>query len=632
MTSATTPLSSDHPASRRTSRWHATRELLGKVWRLALPYFNSEQKWHARLMFAGIVALTLASVGMSVLANQWYGVFYNALENKDAPGFWRSMGWFVPLALFTILIGVYKFWLTQLLQLRWRTWLTQRYSERWLSGNALYGIELARNASANASAAAPGSSPDDISAPPDNPDQRISEDVSLFTSYTLNLTMGLLDAAVTLVSFVGILWALSGPLSFSVGGAEFTIHGYMVWVAVVYALLGSWLTHLIGRPQVRLNFVKQRFEADFRHHLMRLREYADAIALDRGQAAEKPAVAQRFTSVISSTYNLMVAQKRLIWFSTGYSQIAIIFPFLVGAPRYFAGNITLGNLMQISSAFGNVQGALSWLVSNYSSIAEWKATTDRLLSFEDAVVLAERWDTADATERPVVVPAGTGDGLGLRRLTLRLPSASNEPGRTVVQDASLSFAPGDAVLVQGPSGCGKSTLFRAAAGIWPYGHGEVRMPSDAMFLPQRPYLPNGSLREALAYPNPPNTYGDEALRTALRGAHLPHLSNALDEQATWSQRLSPGEQQRLAIARALLRQPRWLFADEATSALDEATEAPLYDQLREMTAGRGGGLVSIAHKPSIHRFHNQVIQFEAPSDSQATGQLSTRPIGPSTSG
>lgn len=627
MTSATTSPFPANPANGRTSHWQATRELLGKVWRLALPYFNSEQKWPARLMFAGIVTLTLASVGMSVLANQWYGVFYNALENKDAPGFWRSMGWFVPLALFTILIGVYKFWLTQLLQLRWRTWLTQRYSERWLSGNALYGIELARNAATAAQGPEAGTTSNDIASPPDNPDQRISEDVNLFTSYTLNLTMGLLDAVVTLVSFVGILWALSGPLSFSVGGTEFTVHGYMVWVAVVYALVGSWLTHLIGRPQVRLNFVKQRFEADFRHHLMRLREYADAIALDRGQVAEKPAVAQRFTSVISSTYNLMVAQKRLIWFSTGYSQIAIIFPFLVGAPRYFAGGITLGNLMQISSAFGNVQGALSWLVSNYSSIAEWKATTDRLLSFDEAVAQAERWDAAGATERPVVVSARTG-GFALQGLTLRLPSAASatQPARAVVSDATLAFGPGDAVLVQGPSGCGKSTLFRAAAGIWPYGSGEVSLPTDAMFLPQRPYLPNGTLRAALAYPAAASTYTDEALRQALTSAHLPHLAGALDDEAAWSQRLSPGEQQRLAIARALLRQPRWLFADEATSALDEATEAPLYEKLRAMTVERGGGLVSIAHKPEIKRFHNKIIKFGESLDAQKAGNLSTAAI------
>jgi putative ATP-binding cassette transporter len=589
------------------------RQLTAKVWQLSLPYFNSEEKWRARLLFAAIVSLTLAGVGMSVLANQWYGVFYNALENKDAPAFWRSMGWFVPLAFFTIVIAVYKFWLTQLLQLRWRTWLTRRYTERWLSGNALYRLELERNAK--------GASAGHANLITDNPDQRISEDVSLFTNYTLSLTMGLLDAVVTLLSFVGILWVLSGALSLQVGGYTLAIEGYMVWVALVYALAGSWLTHLIGRPQVRLNFVKQRFEADFRHHLMRLREYADAIALDRGQAAERPAVAARFNSVITSTLNLLVAQKRLIWFSTGYSQIAIIFPFLVGAPRYFAGTITLGNLMQISTAFGQVQGALSWLVSNYSSIAEWKATTDRLLTFEEAVMQAELWDAADATERPVVVPAAADGGLALHQLTLRLPSASTDPGRTVVHDASLTFAPGDAVLVQGPSGCGKSTLFRAAAGIWPYGHGEVRMPSDAMFLPQRPYLPNGSLREALAYPNPPDTYVDDALRAALSSARLPHLSAALDEQATWSQRLSPGEQQRLAIARALLRQPRWLFADEATSALDEATEAPLYAQLREMTAGRGGGLVSIAHRPSLARFHNRSLRFDPSGADQRAFQL-----------
>lgn len=601
--------------SRIAGKLRGFQHFSGRVWALSAPYFRSEDKWKARGLLAAIVALNLAAVYMLVLLNDWNRVFYDALQNKDAAVFWTQLGRFTYLAFAFILIAVYRFYLTQLLEVRWRAWMTTHYLQRWLADHAFYKLELARftgPASGDAGGAAnPPSSPD-------NPDQRIQEDISLFTTYSISLSMGLLNAVVTLVSFVGILWSLSGAFAFTLGGASYSIPGFMVWMAVLYCTLGSIATHYIGRPQIQLNYQQQQVEADFRHHMVRVREYSESIALDKGEAVERAHLDTRFAAVLSNYLRLIKKQKNLVWFTNFFGQAAVVFPFVVAAPRFFSGAIQLGQLIQISSAFGRVQDSLSWLVDNYSSLAAWRATTDRLTSFEDnisALVQQARKQAALNSSASHAPGMGTAPGtLAVSRLTVKLPT-----GATLLSDLSLQAGPGESVLLKGPSGSGKSTLFRALAGIWPFSTGQTHLPADAMFIPQRPYFPDGSLRDALAYPQPAARYSDAALKQALTDALLPDLAARLDEKNAWSQKLSGGEQQRLAIARVLLKQPRWIFADEATSALDEAAEKILYARLLAQTQQSGGALVSIAHRPSVAAFHDKL--WELKKRPEGTGAL-----------
>jgi putative ATP-binding cassette transporter len=558
-----------------------------QAWALTKPYFQSSQKWKARGLLVAIVALNLGLVYMAVLFNEWNKLFYDALQEKNAAVFWAQLGRFTYLAFAFIIIAVYKFYLTQLLEMRWRAWMTGHYLQRWLSNHAFYQLELARFTQ----------QPNVDTRNPDNPDQRIQEDINQFTGYTVSLSMGLLNAVVTLASFIGILWGLSGGFAFSFHGTHYNIPGFMVWMAVLYCLAGSILTHYIGRPQIKLNFEQQRVEADFRHHMVRVREYSESIALDRGEAVERVQLDLRFDRVLGNYLRLIKAQKNLIWFTSFFGQAAVVFPFVVAAPRFFSGAIQLGELMQISSAFGQVQGSLSWFVDSYSSLAAWRATTDRLTSFEASFrALAPVNTTQSATDS---IALETHD------LTVALPT-----GAVLLTGAALHAGPGDSVLLQGPSGSGKSTLFRTLAGIWPFTSGSVTRPADAMFIPQRPYFPNGPLRDALAYPTSPSAYTDAQLRQALDEALLPQLTGQLDLADAWSQKLSGGEQQRLAIARVLLKKPKWVFADEATSALDEATERSVYKRLLALVNTAQGAIISIAHRPSVAAFHSQRWELE----------------------
>lgn len=561
-------------------KFAAFKTFTTQAWALTRPYFASDQKWKARALLAAIVLLNLSLVYMAVLFNDWYKVFYDALQEKNASVFWAQMTRFAWLAFAFIVLAVYKFYLTQLLVLRWRAWMTNHYLTRWLSNQAFYKMELLRFAAA----------PNTTGHNPDNPDQRIQDDINQFTNDSISLSMGLLNAVVTLASFVGILWGLSGNFAFTLGGQTFDIPGFMVWMALLYCLVGSVITHYLGRPQIQLNFEQQRREADFRHHMVRVREYSEAIALDRGEAVERSQLERRFGLVLGNYLALIRAQKRLVWFTSFFGQAAVVFPFVVAAPRFFSGAIQLGELVQISSAFGQVQNALSWFVDNYSSLAAWRATTNRLTSFEAS------FQTLALSDKGLV--ATDSEVLSSADLHLALPN-----GSVLLDQAQLLAQPGDSILLSGPSGAGKSTLFRALAGIWPFASGHLSRPPDSMFLPQRPYFPNGPLREALAYPQEASLFSDDELTSALHRALLPELSTRLDEVGAWSQTLSGGEQQRLAVARVLLKKPRWIFADEATSALDETSESLIYETLLAQIQQGHGAIVSIAHKPAVAAFH-----------------------------
>ncbi|MEK9802733.1 MAG: ABC transporter ATP-binding protein/permease [Curvibacter sp.] len=566
------------------------KAFLGRAWALALPYFQSDEKWKARSLLAAIVALNLAFVYTLVLFNEWNRYFYDALQDKNYPVFLEQLIRYTVLAFIYIIIAVYRFYLTQHLEMGWRAWMTRHYLQRWLDHQVYYHLELTRYA-----ALVPDQSPD-------NPDQRMQEDLKLFTTATVGLSMGLLNALVTLASFVGILWTLSGEFSFSWNGTEFAIPGFMLWVAVLYCAAGTVLTHYVGRRLIPLNYEQQRREADFRHNLVRVREYSEAIALDRGEAVEYKQLDLRFGHVLANYVKLIDAQKRLTMFTASFSQASTVFPFIVAAPRFFSGAIQLGTMMQIASAFNRVQDSLSWFIDNYDSLAAWRATTDRLTHFESAIQKASQ-------AAPLQRETAARGGLQASDLTLALPT-----GDRLLAHTALQVQPGDSILLSGPSGSGKSTLFRALAGIWPLASGRVALPPSSMFIPQRPYFPNAPLRDALAYPEPAEKYDDDTLRQALRDALLPQLVNQLDVTDAWGQKLSGGEQQRLALARVFLRKPAWIFADEATSALDEEAEKTLYGKLMALVRSGNGAIISIAHRHTVATFHSHSWTLEKGSD------------------
>ena len=548
----------------------------GGFWALFKPYWFSEEKLIARLLLLAIIGLALGMVYMNVRINQWQTLFFNTLQDKNQAEFYRQITWFAVLATCWIVMAVYSLYLTQMLQIRWRRWLTNNYLKEWLGDRTYYRMQLTGTQT-------------------NNPDQRVAEDLKIFVDETLNLSVGLLNAIVTLVSFVGVLWVLSGPLTVPMGEYQIVIPGYMVWAALLYAVAGNVLTHKIGRPLIGLNFNQQRYEADFRYSLARFRENMEGVALYHGETDELTTFNSRFKNIFSNWWNIMRRQKQLTWFTSGYGQLAVIFPFVVAAPRFFSGSIPLGGLMQTASAFGYVRESLSWFITAYTNFAIWKATVDRLVGFHLAVLEAQRQQRANAgIDREL----GAAGELQLQHLQVDLPTE-----QLLVSDATMSLKQGQHVLIQGPSGSGKSTLFRALAGIWPFGRGRIVQPEqfDALFLPQRPYFPLGTLREAVAYPARAALFDDEQITEVLGSVGLSHLLPRLNEVANWGMQLSGGEQQRVAFARALLQRPAWLFLDEATSNLDDASQMRLYELLSQRL--KGSAIISIAHRDQLAEFH-----------------------------
>jgi len=561
---------------------------LAIVWRIASPYFYSEDRWAGRILLAAVVAIELSIVGLNVLLNSWNNAFYNALQDKDWDAFVYQLGYFCVLATAFILLAVYQLYLNQWLQIRWRRWLTETYLDRWLAGANHYRMQLLGDAA-------------------DNPDQRIAEDVRQFIDAgILPIGLNILNAVVTLGSFAVILWNLSAAAPLHAFGIKYDIPGYLLWAALVYAVGGTIFTHLIGRPLIALNFQQQRYEADFRFNLVRVRENSEQIALLNGERAESAGLLQRFSNVVANWMAIMSRQKKLTFLTAGYRQAAVVFPYIMVSPAYFAGAVQLGGLMQTANAFGQVQDALSVFVNIYRSLAEWRAVVERLAGFDHSITAAR-----EAATTPPVITLAPGDApaVSISDLVVRLPQ-----GTPLVSASKVSIKLGEQVLVSGPSGSGKSTLFRALAGVWPFGSGTITVPKNArvMILPQRPYFPIAPLAAAVAYPAGRESYDEGKIAGLISAVGLPALADRIEEEAHWNRMLSLGEQQRLGIARALLSEPDFLFLDEATASLDEPAEAALYQLLqRELPRAT---IVSIGHRSTLAAFHQRRLAFTREGD------------------
>ena len=564
-----------------------TREFILGLFHLITPYWNSEEKKSARLYLAGIITLTIAAVYMTLLLNEWFNSFYSALQNYDSDAVYRGLLRFTGLAFAHIAFAVYSYYLQQRLALRWRKWMTKNYLAKWTGQQMYYRLEMFSQGTA------------------DNPDQRISEDINLFTARTLSFMSGLLRSATTIVCFIFVLWNLSEVLSFSAAGQEIHIYGYLVWTALAYSVLGTWITHKVGHRLVSLNYLQQKLEADFRFSMVRLRETAESVAFYNGAAKEEAFLSNRFMTLLRNTLFIIKKQKQLSWLTNSYAQIAIIFPFVVAVPRYLSQNISLGGLMQIANCFGKVQDAMSYFVDVYASLAEWQSCAERLLSFDKHIAAIEK-ETEEKSGS--LVREETPDRLRLTDVTISVPAIDeNKRTREIISSAACTIRSGEHVILKGPSGSGKSTLLRTLAGFWPYvkGHISIPAPSEMMFIPQKPYIPMGTSAEAASYPL--ETADEEILSPLLVECGLSHLMEKPDTEADWSHILSLGEQQKLAFVRVFLRKPKWVFLDEATSAMDEETEEKMY---RLLTALPGTTVISIGHRSTLDKWHNRVLRIE----------------------
>ncbi|MBC3458840.1 MULTISPECIES: ABC transporter ATP-binding protein/permease [Pseudomonas] len=552
----------------RYTRWGA------QFWQLAGPYFSLRRSWRPLLAFALLLVLTLFAVRLNVLFSFWYNGFYSALQALDQTAFWYLLGVFAVLATIHVLRSLFAFYVTQAFNIRWRVWLTERLTADWMHGDAYYRGQF-------------------LAEPVDNPDQRIELDVNAFVTGSVSLALGAVSALVSLVAFTGILWGLSAPLA--VAGIE--VPRAMVFAVYVYVLIATWIAFRLGQPLIRLNFLNEKLTANFRYALMRLRENAENIAFYQGAQVERGTLLGRFFALIGNAWALVFRNLKFSGFNLGVSQVAVVFPFILQAPRFFSGAIKLGDVMQTAQAFGQVQDSLSFFRESYDTFAQYRATLDRLTGFLDA--------NQQASELPRVVSVDQEHALGIQGLQVRRPD-----GHALIADLDLNLHSGQALLIKGPSGSGKTTLLRALAGLWPYAEGEVRRPlgTQALFLSQRPYLPLGDLRTAIAYPAQGAPGDDARMQQALRQVNLAHLAERLDEQRDWSRILSLGEQQRLAFSRVLFNRPQVVFLDESTSAMDEGLEHALYSLLRaELPATL---LVSVGHRSTLAGFHSHRLEVD----------------------
>lgn len=554
------------------------RMFLRSVWtHLIRPYWTSEEKWIALGLLGGHLTLMGLFIGVSVYLNYWNNDFYTALQELNASAVMKLLGVFSVLAFCSILVFTFKVYLLQNLEIRWRGWMTKHFVDVWTKDKRYYALQLTGNGT-------------------DNPDQRIADDTHQFINTSLSLSLGLFQQVVTLVSFLSILWTLSGTLHIPLGSITLSIPGYMCWAAFIYAVGGSFVSYYLGRPLMRLSYEQEKREANFRYSLVRFRENVEGVALYKGEDLEKNIFNTRLNQIVDNVYTTI---KRVFvinsWVSC-YSQVNMIFPAILAIPRLFAKEITFGGLIQTLKAFDQVSHALSFIVDNYPSIAGWRATTNRLLEFKLSM--------ENLPSAPLSLTPHAKEEIHVNCDHIRLPH-----GPVLKEDLSLTFNSGEDVLITGPTGIGKSTLIRVIAGLWPYGKGAVKMPSSScLFLPQKPYMPLGSLEDILRYPASKASRAE--LQEVLDAVDLKQLKTRLDEVNDWARVLSLGEQQRIGIARALLTKPQWLFMDEATSSMDEASEAQLYRLLRKNLSETT--FISIGHRESLKALHDREIWLGSP--------------------
>lgn len=549
---------------------------LASSWALTRPFWVSEERWSARGFLAAVVALDMMRVYLITRINFWQKDFYDALVARDADIVWPLLLHLFILICSIVATDTVRTYLAQVLEMRWRSWITSEFVRRWIRDNTYFRIEQ-QNHSASA----------------DNPDQRIADDLRIMASSVLDLSLGLLKNLVNLVSFSIIVWGLSGTLSVALAGHAIDIPGYMLWAALIYALAGSLLIEKIGSPIVDVDYQQQQCEANFRYLMVRLRENAEQVAFYKGGSVEENRLTASFATVRQNWDRVVDYTKRVTLLKSCYIEAGALVPYLITVPRYFAGLLTVGALMQLNQSFMQVRTSFSWFIFQYKDLALLRSAYRRLAEF-DKLLQAE-------PVRGIAIGRSGDACMHAQKLRLHLPS-----GEALCSISELCIAPGQRWLVRGPSGVGKSTLLRALAGLWPYGGGRIDLPpGKSMFVPQMNYLPIGSLRACLCYPSEEWEFSEDACIEALRAVRLDGFEDRLGQENDWSGQLSPGEQQRLSFARILLQKPAILFLDEATSSLDLENESHLYklviDRLPAVT------LVSVAHRPGLIAFHEHVL-------------------------
>lgn len=571
----------DQYLDRYTDRFIESRHYT--AWQLIKSYWQSDQRFLAYVFFSIVVIMTVSLVGLDVVFNYWYNYFYNALQAYDKHGVVRLLVIFFVLALFYIVLAVYRYYISQLFGLRWRRWLTYQFIGRWLQKRGYYLLE-------------------NFDEKTDNPDQRIQEDISSLINYSIDLSMGLIAAITTFIAFIYVLWQLSGEVTIPLGQfGVLHVPGYLVWVGVIYAIIGTFFTFKLGRPLVALNFEQQRREATFRFAAMDLRSHAEHVALYEGEHHEKSVLHRLFGGVLENWYFIILRQKLLLWFTAGYNQASVVLPLVVALPNYFDKVFLLGGLIQSIRAFTSVQESLSFMVNSYTRIAEWQAVVQRLTTFVNHIQDAE-----EKAEKENRVQFHKHDEPSIIAKDVSIYTPQNI---MLLENIEETFEHGHNYLIKGASGLGKSTFVRTLAGIWPFAAGEITFPTQqrVMYMPQKPYMPLGTLAEAILFPDQKQVELKKRLEAVLHDVHLDNLIPRLNETANWGEQLSPGEQQRLGFARVLLHQPDWAFLDESTSMLDLGNETALYELLQKQLPDCS--IVSVGHQPSLERFHDHVVNL-----------------------
>lgn len=558
------------------------KEFFKKFALVALPYWRTKASWYDWLRLAVIIVLTIFNVYLNIQFNEWKNAFYTALQNYNYDQVMQEMLRFIKLAALAIFVAMYTFYLQQIIALRWRKWLSEIFVGNWLHDKKYYLSELTGSKT-------------------DNPDQRISEDIKIFIEKALKFSVGILNAALTFSCFVAILWDLSGVITFTIGGKEIRIYGYIVWIAFVYAVIGTYITHKVGNKLSIFNYNQQRYEADFRFSMMRLKENSESIALYYGEQKEEKILLKRLRFLLENFKLIIKKERSLTAIKSGYYQMASIFPVLVGVPLYMKNSINLGGLMQSASAFGRVQGSLSYFVMLYTDFAEWQSVINRLNDFQKQLCFLQKVNIEIKNKYSV----STKEHFQIEDFKLLTPE-----GHVLLEKAHMEFRQGENIIIEGVNGQGKSTFIRSLAGIWPFFNGNIKIPAskDILFLSQKNYLPLGSLAEILIYPNVDIGCIETELINLLNKFQLSYLNDKLNVKADWGSILSTGEQQKIAIIRACIRKPKWLFMDEATSGIDVQAEEKIYEYLVDFLCETT--IISVGHRKSIEKFHKKKFELE----------------------